>query len=99
GLRQQGHQGKITAISRRGCLPLPYGDIYNGEPWSELTNHRTIREMRRSVRSRVHSYDGTWKDILNSIRPITNHLWTKLNIQERKRFIRHLKRYGETHRH
>jgi len=43
--------------------------------------------------------NGDWRQVIDSLRPITPQLWRKLASRERERFMRHLRPYWEVHRH
>jgi uncharacterized NAD(P)/FAD-binding protein YdhS len=40
-----------------------------------------------------------WRIAIDSLRPISNQIWQELPAEDRRRFLRHLKTYWETHRH
>jgi hydroxyacylglutathione hydrolase len=98
-LRELGHRGVITAISRRGILPSRHAQytpvaepvIPVGTQPSCLTYLQTFR---RAVRSGIE-----WRAAVDSLRPVTNDLWLALPLNEQKRFRRHLQRRWEVVRH
>lgn len=102
-LRQAGFAGKIHAVSRHGLIPLshqptdPYPAFLDQE-----TAPRTTRGLLHRIREEVRSagdrgYD--WRAVINALRPITRTLWRSLSLEERKRFLRHVKAYWEILRH
>jgi hypothetical protein len=40
-----------------------------------------------------------WRAIVDGLRPISNDIWEELSMDDRQRFVRHLKKYWEPHRH
>ncbi|MDP1931970.1 MAG: FAD/NAD(P)-binding protein [Gammaproteobacteria bacterium] len=106
-LRHQGHRGTVTMLSRRGLLAQahrqlevapPQGivsqDILQGVT-SIRTMLRTVREMIRSAELQGHD----WRDVIGGLRAATPRLWKQLPVAERRRFLRHLAPYWDTHRH
>jgi uncharacterized NAD(P)/FAD-binding protein YdhS len=43
--------------------------------------------------------DVDWREVVTSIRADTPALWQRLDLEERRRFLRHARPYWETHRH
>lgn len=106
-LRARGHSGRITALSRRGLLPqthrtpsLPPG---KHEHWPELAEwDGKVLALSRLVRARVRQAQARgvdWREVINSLRPITQQVWGRLDVRERRAFLRHLRPFWETHRH
>ncbi|MNZ92062.1 hypothetical protein D3C78_1110730 [compost metagenome] len=57
-----------------------------------------LAELRRFVRQAGGAgYD--WRDVVAAMRPVTPMLWQGLDDKNRKRFLRHLQPYWDTHRH
>ena len=97
-LREQGHCGVITAISRHGIFPTRHA------PYERLTCCAIasppptalayLRAVRRALR------EGTpWRAVIDSLRAETNRLWLALPHQEQLRFRRHLQRRWDVVRH
>lgn len=99
-LREYGHRGRITAMSRYGLFPrrhaahptLPAPVV---EPGTTMATARTyLRAFHAALRS------GTdWRAAVDSQRPVVNTLWLQLSDAEKSRFRRHLQRRWEIHRH
>jgi uncharacterized NAD(P)/FAD-binding protein YdhS len=106
-LRHLGHQGRVTMLSRRGLLaqthrvhetPPPQGVVDFGR----LLSLASARAMLREVRTLARTAQGSghdWRDVLGGMRASTPRLWKQLPEQERRRFLRHLAPYWDTHRH
>jgi uncharacterized NAD(P)/FAD-binding protein YdhS len=106
-LRDADHQGRIHAISRRGLLPQPHR--VSAKPPPHLDRPQTIDEwpgtalgmlrgLRREVRDKGRGAVD-WREVVTSIRHDTPALWQRLDTDERRRFLDHLRPYWETHRH
>jgi uncharacterized NAD(P)/FAD-binding protein YdhS len=94
-LRELGHRGTITAISRHGRLPnrhAPYTPIgataiQEGTPATCVAYLRALREAIRN--------GAEWRAAIDSLRATTNDLWLALPLKEQQRFRRHLQcRWG-----
>lgn len=106
-LRRRDHKGPIYALSRRGLLPQAHrisathpahyprpADLHN---WPG-----TARGLLRALRSEVEKgadLGVDWREVVTSIRHDTQPLWIAMNNEERRKFLRHLRPYWETHRH
>jgi len=106
-LRDGDQQGRIHAVSRRGLLPQAHR--LSAKPPPHLDRPGTIDEwpstavgllrgLRREVSDRAVD-DVDWREVVTSIRADTPALWQRLDSRERRRFLRHVRPYWETHRH
>ena len=98
-LRESGHRGTITAVSRHGALPEAHA------PYTPLTAcalqgpaPHTARQLLRQVHRGLKSTTD-WRAVIDSLRERTNQLWLALPLAEQKRFRRHLLRRWEIVRH
>lgn len=102
-LHSRGHRGTITAVSRRGFLPLPHQDVSAYPAFlAPQSLPTTVKALMRTVRREVSSAAASgvdWRAVLDSMRPQTQALWRGLSIAERRRFLRHVRPYWEVHRH
>jgi uncharacterized NAD(P)/FAD-binding protein YdhS len=99
----QGHRGPITALSRRGLLPLPHAKpiprpaaaevVPFGAPISELT--AWLRRLAASMATE----GADWRSAVDALRPHTSALWQAMSLGQRRRFLRHAKPYWDIHRH
>jgi hydroxyacylglutathione hydrolase len=98
-LREQGHRGTVTALSRHGIFPNRHADY---EPLAECAVKGkppvTARELLRAVHN-VIRMGKPWRAVIDSLRPRTNELWMALPLEEQKRFRRHLQRRWDVIRH
>lgn len=105
-LQDQGHNGPITALSRRALLPQAHRDNAEHPIHPELPQrlHLPMRLSERLVQLRQlireAARDGhDWRDLVAALRPLTPLLWQQLNDADRRRFLRHLQPYWDVHRH
>lgn len=106
-LRSRGHRGRVWAISRRGLLPQAHRHSPTAPPAyprpSDIERWpRTALGLLRSLRGEVDraSEEGIdWREVITSIRHDTQALWLGLPPEERRRFLRVLRPFWETHRH
>ncbi|NVJ21190.1 MULTISPECIES: FAD/NAD(P)-binding protein [Myxococcus] len=57
-----------------------------------------LRVLRHEVR-RATDAGASWRAVMDALRPVTVPLWQRLDIGERRRFLRHLRAYWDVHRH
>jgi uncharacterized NAD(P)/FAD-binding protein YdhS len=102
-LSERGHAGGVIALSRHGLLPQDHRPA--GAPAvpvvpapSASTLRGLVREVREQLRLAELAGDD-WRDVLNSLRRHTPAMWRGLPIRDRRRFLRHLARRWEVHRH
>lgn len=100
-LHQQGHQGPIQVVSRRGLLPQAHqaAQVYS---MASQPRPKTMRALVRWVRQLTEAavaegYD--WRSVVDALRPEIQTLWQALSITEQRRFLRHVQPYWEVHRH
>lgn len=99
-LRENGHRGPITAISRRGYVPESHAP-YRALPAPVVTPGATTATARGYCRA-FHAAlrDGAeWRAAVDSLRPVVNALWLALPDVEKRRFRRHLQRRWDIRRH
>lgn len=100
-LEDAGHRGRYIVTSRGGRWPQPHGEPgpYGGLP-ADLLPSGNLREIVRFVRSEIHAAGaGSWRAVVDSLRPHTQALWKGLPLDERRRFLRHVRPFWESHRH
>lgn len=98
-LRETGHRGTITAVSRHGVFPTPHA------PYTPLAasaipidTPATAVAYLRALRSAIRN-GAEWRAAVDSLRDTTNPLWLRLPLRERRRFRRHLQRRWDVVRH
>jgi uncharacterized NAD(P)/FAD-binding protein YdhS len=87
----RGHTGRTVAVSRHGLLPQPHVDPVTPVPVPAAAGLRgLLREVRASA---------DWRATVDALRPRVDQVWAGLTVDEQRRFLRHLARYWEVHRH
>ncbi|OAG74168.1 oxidoreductase [Gluconobacter japonicus] len=98
-LREQGHRGRITAISRHGWYPTSHAAGLSGDSqvvFAETapTARAYLAAFHQCLRSGI-----PWRSVVNALRSQTNVLWDRLPWEEKRRFSRHLQRRWDIVRH
>ncbi|PYD50893.1 hypothetical protein CFR79_06905 [Komagataeibacter saccharivorans] len=99
-LTDRGHHGPITAISRRGQRPRGHHDGAV-TPTGQFASppSRTARHLLRTIRHAVADAAGQpWQAVFDRIREQGPDIWAALPVVERRRLIRHLRPFWDTHR-
>jgi uncharacterized NAD(P)/FAD-binding protein YdhS len=101
-------QVSIIAISRHGRLPEsqrspPAPAVLDAQfdPCARLAG-RSMRELVAAVRQLVREVlarGGDWREAITRVRDGVPVLWRNLDEVERRRFLRHVRVYWDTHRH
>jgi uncharacterized NAD(P)/FAD-binding protein YdhS len=98
-LRETGHRGTITAISRHGVFPQHHasyeplaGCVIEGK--APIKAHQLLHAVHQAIKA-----GKPWRAVIDSVRARTNELWLALPMAEQKRFRRHLQRRWEVVRH
>jgi uncharacterized NAD(P)/FAD-binding protein YdhS len=101
-LERAGHRGKIVAVSRRGLRPQPHTDnlsVFEGDFTSPPVTQAAAlsRRVRRAVIEAAR--DGLpWQIVLNRVHEQGQPIWQNLSAPARRRLLRHLRPYWDTHR-
>jgi uncharacterized NAD(P)/FAD-binding protein YdhS len=97
-LREGGHRGVITAVSRHGLSPIGHGGCPSPLTLSAIPLGATVSETMRWLRD-LTLQSSDWRRAVDAIRPYTQALWQAWPLAERSRFLRHARRYWDVHRH
>jgi len=98
-LRDRGHEGPMTALSRHGLVPQRHAALRPGQPSTPLdANPLSVRDLLRALRSSSRA-DGEWRHHLDALRSVTSSLWESFPVSEQRRFLRHLRAYWDVHRY
>jgi hydroxyacylglutathione hydrolase len=98
-LRETGHRGTITAISRHGIFPHRHAAY---EPLERCVVSGAAPKKARTLLRAVHiaiRHGQPWRAVVDSLRARTNELWLALPAEEQRRFRRHLQRRWDVVRH
>jgi uncharacterized NAD(P)/FAD-binding protein YdhS len=103
-LLQAGHHGPITAMSRRGLLPMPHrvvtplkldaADVPFGSDISYF-----LHWLRRTVDGGGRNTGQDWRAVVDALRPFTAEIWQSWPDAARRRFLRHARAWWDVHRH
>lgn len=98
-LHARGHRGPIHVLSRHGLMPLPHahGDDVALDLPALLA--LPLRQRVRRLRSQARTCGQRWQGLMEALRPHGQALWRSLSEREQRRFLRHLARYWDVHRH
>jgi len=100
-----GHAGRVHLLSRRGLLPQPHRVNEIRPPTIApvaFAPGSTLRETLTTLRQWIACHErqgGDWRDAIASLRAITPALWQGLDLRDRRRFLRHLQSFWDSHRH
>lgn len=98
-LRELGHRGAVTAVSRHGVLPQRHAKyVPVDEPVLPAASPATSLAYMRALRASIDS-GVSWRAAIDSLRPVTNTLWLALSTREQRRFRRHLQHRWDVVRH
>ncbi|MFB6397489.1 FAD/NAD(P)-binding protein [Polymorphospora lycopeni] len=99
-LIRAGHRGPIVAVSRHGLLPRMHRR--RGMPFRPPATlpetAPSLRGLVRQLRAQVAG-GADWRAVVDGLRPRLDALWADLPADDRDRFLRHLARHWEVHRH
>lgn len=94
-----GFRGNFHTVSRRGLLVATRRDV---QPWPAFLDPqalpRTLQELLlqiKGARRAIKQSGEDWQRLAGSVRPQLPALWALATLDERKRFIRHLRPYWE----
>ncbi len=101
-LLDRGHVGPITALSRRGLLPLHHAEgpalPRNAVPSFPTSAIALLRFMRATARQAI-ARGGSWQSTVDALRPFTQDVWQAMPPRDRAAFLRHLRPWWDVHRH
>ena len=101
-LADNGHAGAIHVLSRHALLPLPHchgpAATYDPAPLQAMDLRARMRFLRNAAKQAVA--DGLpWQSAMERIRPHVQALWQSLSVPDQRRFLRHVVRQWDVHRH
>ncbi len=97
-----GHRGAIHVFSRHGLMPLPHAHgepaVFDPQPLLALSLRQRVRFLRERVREAA-ARGIPWQSVMERIRPLGQSLWLSLDAADQRRFLRHVVRQWDVHRH
>lgn len=101
-LAAQAHRAAVHVVSRHGLLPLPqaHGGVaaFDPQPLLAMSLRARIRTLRQHARAAA-AQGLPWQSVMERIRPLSQALWQTLSVADQRRFLRHVVRYWDVHRH
>ncbi len=100
-LLDQQHNGPIYALSRRGLLPRRH-EIVRQLPSEHAPFPTAVNALARFLREeakRAVAQGYGWQPIVDELRPFAVDVWQTMSLQDRRRFLRHLRPWWDVHRH
>jgi uncharacterized NAD(P)/FAD-binding protein YdhS len=100
-LLDQGHHGPIHALSRRGLLPRRHlaGSPPPEKPQPYPTSPAALTRFLRQEARQATAEGGDWRPVIDTLRPFTQDVWQAMSLEDRARFLRHLRPWWDVHRH
>jgi len=101
-LAQEGHRGKIVALSRRGLVPRSH---QSGGAWSEFLHDKipasplALTRIMRAEIARAATKGIPWQRVFDAARPAVASIWNGWSEFSRRQFLRHLRPRWDVHRH
>ena len=94
-LDARGFGGRIVALSRRGLIPRAHEAV--APTILDMRPPPSAVALLRHMRARGRAIG--WRAAVDEIRPYTEGLWIAAGLDERRRFLRHLRAWWDVHRH
>ena len=101
-LLANGHHGRMHVLSRHALLPLPHTAHSVATLETEFLQRLSLRARMRFLRRAVEKAEAEglpWQAVMEAVRPSVQALWSTLCLRDQKRFLRHVVRYWDVHRH
>lgn len=101
-LHHQQHRGNITAISRRGLVPLPHTEHCAPIGFDVTVLPHDMRSLMKTLRreaANITAAGGDWRGMISALRLHLPRIWQRTSEACRKRFLRHVLPYWNIHRH
>lgn len=101
-LSATGHRGQVTVLSRHGLVPLPHAHAGSQQGVASDLVSLGMRARLRVLRARAREAVAAgkpWQWTMDALRHHGETLWRHASTEERARFLRHLARYWDIHRH
>lgn len=93
----------LHAVSRKGLMPQAHRRGGLAPRRFALQQERVrLDEMVRRVGEEIAEAEqggGDWRQVIDSMRPVTNQIWHRLGEADQGRFVRLLSRRWDVHRH
>ncbi|WP_433797564.1 FAD/NAD(P)-binding protein [Actinoplanes sp. CA-252034] len=97
-LNEQARGVRMEALSRRGLLPQTHPQRSAPAVDLALAESAQLAPLLRRVRAAV-AEGADWTAVVEYVRHNADRLWNGLDPAAQERFLRHVQRYWEVHRH
>lgn len=100
-LKTNGHQGALTAISKKGLLPKihqPAPAYTLSEKLANADIDVVFERLQAEIKKAAEQNKG-WRSVLDALRPQTVEIWQQLSPESKQKFIKHYRQLWEKHRH
>jgi uncharacterized NAD(P)/FAD-binding protein YdhS len=91
-----GWRGRIWAMSRRGLAPRAHAAR---EPMAPPTEAQPADALTLLRRFRARADEIGWRSAVHELRSATQAIWSAAPLDQRQRFLRHLRAWWDVHRH
>lgn len=99
-LKLNGHVGKAFVLSRNGKLPSLHKPYAKSKvEWDESDFHQGVLHLLKTVRAKIKSSNGDWRNVIDSMREHTPAIWKNFSTDDKKMFFRRLRSFWDAHRH
>lgn len=101
-LASRGHRGPIHVLSRHGLMPQPHAETGPYQFDAEALLAMPLRARTRALRQHVAEATAQgwpWQAVMERLRPLGQALWLSLDEADQRRFLRHVARQWDVHRH
>ena len=97
-----GQQAPLHVVSRHGLMPLPRADTppfeFDPQPLLSMTLRQRVCALRQQAKA-AQAQGWPWQSVMERVRPMVRPLWQSLDFDDQRRFLRHVARYWDVHRH
>ena len=97
-----GQQATVHVFSRHALMPLPHAHgaaaTFDPQPLLGMTLRQRLRALRHHA-AQARQQGIPWQSVMERIRPLGQALWRSLDAADQRRFLRHVVRYWDVHRH
>jgi uncharacterized NAD(P)/FAD-binding protein YdhS len=102
-LERSGHRGPVHVLSRHALPPLPHAPFarladVDVDALAALPLRGRVAFLRGQVRAAA-AQSLPWQAVMEAIRPFGPRLWQTLSPNDQRRFLRHVVRHWDVHRH
>jgi uncharacterized NAD(P)/FAD-binding protein YdhS len=101
-LHQVKHREKIIAVSKHGLIPFSHKHVEAYPSFYEKLSNKNLPEILNIIRSQINNETikgNDWRGVIDSLKPYIQNIWINLSLNDKKRFLEHLKHFWNPVRH